>query len=62
MRLSRRERRVLRRIGRELRNDEPALAVLLSFRSKPRQPDFDIARRRRIEDLWTFGRVGRRKF
>jgi hypothetical protein len=62
MRLSRRERRVLRRIARQLREEEPALAVMLSVRPKSRQPDFDVARRRRREDMWAFGRVGRRKF
>lgn len=62
MRLSRRERRALRRIARQLGREEPALASLLTDRERPRRPDFDMARRRRREDMWRYSRVGRRRF
>jgi hypothetical protein len=62
MRLSRRERRALRRIARHLRRADPDLALLLTDKGRPRRPDYDIARRRRREDLRTYGRTGRRKF
>jgi hypothetical protein len=65
--LSRRERRALRRIAKNLRRDDPALASVLSAPlsgapERRRRPDFDAARRRRTADLWTYSRVGRRKF
>jgi hypothetical protein len=62
MRLSRRERRALRRIARHLDHEEPSLASLLTDMKRPRRPDFDMARRRRREDMWKYSRVGRRKF
>jgi len=62
MRLSRRERRALRKIARYLRREEPGLAALLTGAERRRQPDFDAARRRRRDDARRYGRVGRRKF
>lgn len=62
MRLSRRERRALRKIVRNLRREEPTLAALLTEKEKPRQPDYNIARQRRREDIWKYGRAGRRRF
>jgi hypothetical protein len=62
MRLSRRERRALRKIARHLRRDDPDLAALLTARETPRRPDLEAARRRRREDARNYGRSGRRKF
>jgi CRP-like cAMP-binding protein len=62
MRLSYRERRVLRKIARQLRREEPGLAALLTDNEKPRRADFDAAKRRRREDMGNYGRTGRRKF
>jgi hypothetical protein len=62
MRLSRRERRALRRLARQLRREDPDLASLLTDKEKPRRPDLEAARRRRREDLRNYGRTDRRKF
>jgi Protein of unknown function (DUF3040) len=62
MRLSRRERRALRRIARQLRREDPDLAAQLTAKEAARRPDFDAARRRRREDVRNYGRSGRRKF
>jgi len=64
--LSLRERRALRKIGRNLRREDPDLASVLSTPLPGalgrRRPDFYAARRRRTTDLWTYSRVGRRQF
>jgi hypothetical protein len=60
--MSRRERRSLRRIARRLRREDPGLARLLTDSERPRRPDFAEARRRKREDIWNYGRMGRRKF
>jgi hypothetical protein len=62
MRLSRHERRALRRIARYLQREEPDLAAQLTDSESRRQPNYDAARRRRREDISRYGRVGRRKF
>jgi hypothetical protein len=60
--LPRHERRVLRRIARQLKRDDPDLASLLTDKERRRRPNYDAARRRRREDAWNYGRIGRRKF
>jgi hypothetical protein len=60
--LSRRERRVLRGIAKQLKREEPGLASLLTDKAHRGRPDYDAARRRRHEDAWNYGRAGRRRF